>query len=137
MQRWQSIPGATWSDFVLDIGMSVLASPFFGSLWPESSYLLQGTDEVGQWTTLRSLIDKLQDLHRVVENQTSTLKKDARTVDSDRHFEPRAAFIGLDDALVNLLQDFQWTSTIVQRRPGTIVSPCSGPLWPCSSSPSS
>ena len=62
--------------------------------------------EVRQWTALRSLIDKLQDLHRVVENQTSTLKKDARTVDSDRHFEPRAAFIGLDDALVNLLQDF-------------------------------
>ena len=62
--------------------------------------------EVRQWTTLRSLIEKLQDLHWVVKNQTSTLLKDARTVDSDGHFEPRAAFTGLDDTLVNILQDF-------------------------------
>ena len=62
--------------------------------------------EVRQWTILRSLTDKLQDLHRVVENQTSTLMKDARMVGSNRHFESRAAFTGLDDPLVNLLRDF-------------------------------
>ena len=62
--------------------------------------------EVRQWITLRSLLDKLQDLHRVVQDQTSTLVKDARTVESNGNFEPRAAFTGLDDTLVNLLQDF-------------------------------
>ena len=62
--------------------------------------------EVRQWTTLRSLTDKLRDLHQVVENQTSTLMKDARMVGSNGHFESRAAFPGLDDPLVNLLRDF-------------------------------
>ncbi len=63
--------------------------------------------EVRQWTALRSLIDKLQDLHRVIDNQTSTLMKDTRVVGSGGSFEPRAAFTGIDDDLANLLQEFQ------------------------------
>ena len=62
--------------------------------------------EVRQWTTLQSLTDKLQDLHRVVENQTSTLKKDARMVGYNGHFESGAAFTGLDVPLVNSLREF-------------------------------
>ena len=62
--------------------------------------------EVRQWTTLKSLIDKLQELHRVNENQTSTLMRDSRMVGSDGNFVSRAAFTRLDDLLVNLLQEF-------------------------------
>ncbi len=63
--------------------------------------------EARQWTALRSLIDKLQELHQVIDNQTSTFVKDARVVGFGGHFEPRAAFARLDDDLVNLLQEFQ------------------------------
>ena len=62
--------------------------------------------EVRQWTVLRSLIDKLQDLHRIIDDQTSTLVKDARMVSSGGDFEPRAAFTPLDDLLLNSLQEF-------------------------------
>ena len=62
--------------------------------------------EVRQWATLRLLIDKLQGLHQIMDNQTSTLVKDARMVGSSGNFEPRAAFSPLDDHIVNLLQEF-------------------------------
>ena len=62
--------------------------------------------EVRQWITLTSLIDKLQELHRVNENQTSTLMRDSRMVGSDGDFVSRATFTRLDDLLVNLLQEF-------------------------------
>ena len=62
--------------------------------------------EVSQWTSLRSLIDKLQDLHQVIDNQTSTLVKDARKAGFSGNFEPRVAFTQLDDHLVDSLQGF-------------------------------
>ena len=62
--------------------------------------------EVSQWTTLRLLTEKLQDLHQITENQTSTIVKDARKAGYSGNFEPRAAFAQLDDDLVNSLQRF-------------------------------
>lgn len=60
--------------------------------------------EVNQWIALRSLVDNLQDLHQIIDNQTSTLLKDARKAGFSGNFEPRAAFPQLDDHLVNSLQ---------------------------------
>ena len=62
--------------------------------------------DVSQWTTLRSLIDNLQDLHQRIDNQTSTLVKDARKVGFRGKFEPSAAFTKLDDHLIDSLQKF-------------------------------
>lgn len=62
--------------------------------------------EVSQWTALRSLVDRLQDLHQIIDDQTSTLVKDARKAGFGGNFEPRAAFTQLDDHLVNSLQEF-------------------------------
>ena len=62
--------------------------------------------EISQWTALRSLTDKLQDLHQTIDNQTSTLVKDARKAGFSGNFEPRAAFTQLDDHLVASLHGF-------------------------------
>ena len=60
--------------------------------------------EVSQWTALRSLVDKLRDLHQTIDSQTSNLLKDARKAGVSGNFEPRAAFPQLDNHLIKSLQ---------------------------------
>ena len=82
--------------------------------------------EISQWTALRSLIDKLQDLHQVNDNQTSTLVKDARKAGFSGNFEPRAAFTQLDDHLVNSLQGLHLPTPSSDRLLVTVIERLEG-----------
>ena len=82
--------------------------------------------EISQWTALRSLTDKLQDLHQTTDNQTSTLVKDARKAGFSANFEPRVAFTELDDHLVNSLQVFHLPTPKSDRLLVTVIEQLEG-----------
>ena len=82
--------------------------------------------EISQWTALRSLTDKLQDLHQTIDIQTSTLLKDARKAGFSGNFEPRVAFTQLDDHLVNSLQGFHLPTPSSDRLLVTVIEQLEG-----------